>query len=224
MQTWAIVVAAGSGTRLGYDHPKAFVKLDGRPLLAHSIELFEDHPAIDRMVLVVPADWQEPTTLLADDLVAGKVAAAVAGGATRAHSVAVGLAELPPVAELVLVHDAARPLADTALVDRVLAGIEDADGCIPALPVTDTVKRVEAGQVAETLDRASLVAVQTPQLFLTAALRDAYDRAGGDHGAATDCASLVEAAGYRVVTVPGDPRNLKITDQNDLARAEAMLS
>src|SRR6202012_433383 len=112
-------------------------------LLAHSIELFENHPAVDRMVLVVPADWQEPTTLFADDLGAGKVAAAVAGGATRAHSVAAGLAELPPVAELVLVHDAARPLADVALVDRVLAGMQDADGCIPVLPVTDTVKRVE---------------------------------------------------------------------------------
>lgn len=221
MQTWAIVVAAGSGTRLGLDHPKAFVKLDGRPLLAHSIELFEDHPAVDRMVLVVPADWQEPTTLLADDLVAGKVAAAVAGGATRAHSVAAGLAELPPPAELVLVHDAARPFADAALLDRVLSGMQDADGCIPVLPVTDTVKRVESGTVVETLDRSSLVTVQTPQLFLTAALRDAYQRAG-DPGAATDCSSLVEAAGHRVLTVPGDPRNLKITDQNDLARAEAM--
>ena len=177
MQTWAIVVAAGSGTRLGLDHPKAFVKLDGRPLLAHSIDLFEDHPAVDRMVLVVPADWQEPTTLLADDLAAGKVAAAVAGGETRAHSVAAGLAELPPVAELVLVHDAARPLADAALIDRVLAGIGDADGCIPVVPVTDTVKAVESGQVVETLDRSRLVAVQTPQLFVTAALRKAYERA-----------------------------------------------
>jgi 2-C-methyl-D-erythritol 4-phosphate cytidylyltransferase len=223
MQTWAIVVAAGSGTRLGLDHPKAFVKLEDRPLLAHSIELFENHPAVDRMVLVVPADWQEPTTLLADDLVAGKVAAAVAGGATRAHSVAAGLAELPPIAELVLVHDAARPLADAALIDRVLAGMQDADGCIPVLPVTDTVKRVDGNKVVETLDRSRLVAVQTPQLFLTTALRAAYERAG-DLGAATDCSSLVEAAGYRVVTVPGDPRNLKITDQNDLARAEAMLA
>ena len=221
MQTWAIVVAAGSGTRLGFDHPKAFVKLDGRPLLAHSIELFEDHPAVDRIVLVVPADWQEPTTLLADDLVAGKVAAAVAGGATRAHSVAAGLAELPGPAELVLVHDAARPLADVALIDRLLAGIQDADGCIPVLPVTDTIKRVEAGEVVETLDRSRLVAVQTPQLFVTSALRTAYDRAA-DIGAATDCSSLLEAAGLRVVTVPGDPRNLKITDRNDLERAEAM--
>jgi len=224
MQTWAIVVAAGSGTRLGFDHPKAFVKLDGRPLLAHSIELFEDHPAIDRIVLVVPADWQEPTTLLADDLVAGKVAAAVAGGATRAHSVAAGLAELPPSVELVLVHDAARPLADAELVDRVLAGLQDADGCIPVLPVTDTTKRVESGQVVETLDRGSLVAVQTPQLFRTSALRAAYERAGADIGNATDCSSLVEAAGFRVLTVPGDPRNLKITDQSDLARAESMFA
>jgi 2-C-methyl-D-erythritol 4-phosphate cytidylyltransferase len=224
MQTWAVVVAAGSGTRLGLDHPKAFVKLAGQPLLAHSVELFEDHPAVDRMVLVVPADWQEPTTLLADDLVAGKVVAAVAGGATRADSVAAGLAELPPVAEQVLVHDAARPLADAALIDRVLAGLGDADGCIPVLPVTDTVKQVESGQVVETLDRSRLVAVQTPQLFRTAALRQAYEHAGGDVSAATDCSSLVEAAGLRVVTVPGDPRNLKITDQSDLARAEGMLA
>jgi 2-C-methyl-D-erythritol 4-phosphate cytidylyltransferase len=88
--------------------------------------------------------------------------------------------------------------------------------------VTDTVKAVQAGQVVETLDRSRLVAVQTPQLFVTAALRQAYERAAGDLGGATDCSSLVEAAGFRVVTVPGDPRNLKITDQSDLERAEAM--
>jgi len=96
LETWAVIVAAGSGTRLGADVPKAFVGLGGRALLARAVELFEEHDAIDRMVVVVPAGWEEPATLLADQLVAGKVAAAVTGGATRAESVALGLAELPP--------------------------------------------------------------------------------------------------------------------------------
>ncbi len=108
--TWAIVVAGGDGARLGADRPKAFVRLGGRPLLAHSIDLFEDHPAVDRIVLVVPAEWEEPATLLADDLAAGKVAAAVPGGETRALSVAAGLAEVAAAAEAILVHDAARPV------------------------------------------------------------------------------------------------------------------
>src|SRR5438105_15937373 len=104
--TWAIVVAAGDGARLGADRPKAFVRLGGRPLLAHSIDLLEDHPAVDRLVLVVPAEWEQPATLLADELAAGKVAAAVAGGLTRALSVAAGLAEVAAAADRILVHDA----------------------------------------------------------------------------------------------------------------------
>jgi 2-C-methyl-D-erythritol 4-phosphate cytidylyltransferase/2-C-methyl-D-erythritol 2,4-cyclodiphosphate synthase len=222
--TWAIVVAGGDGARLGADRPKAFVRLGGRPLLAHSIDLFEDHPAVDRTVLVVPAEWEEPATLLADDLAAGKVAAAVPGGETRALSVAAGLAEVAAAAEAILVHDAARPFASPELVDRVLAALERHDGAVPALPVTDTVKRVREGVVAETLDRGELRSVQTPQGFRAAALRQAYSAPGAAVRDATDCASLVEAAGFAVAVVAGEPENVKITAPDDLARAEARLS
>lgn len=222
--TWAIVVAGGDGARLGADRPKAFVGLGGRPLLAHSIDLFEDHPAVDRMVLVVPAEWEEPATLLADDLAAGKVAAAVPGGATRALSVAAGLAEVAGDAEAILVHDAARPFASAELVDRVLAALEAHDGAIPALPVTDTVKRVQDGVVAETLERGELRAVQTPQAFRAPALRRAYEAPADALRDATDCASLVEAAGFAVAAVAGEPENVKITAPDDLARAEARLA
>jgi 2-C-methyl-D-erythritol 4-phosphate cytidylyltransferase len=223
LETWALVVAAGSGTRLGADVPKAFAGLAGRPLLAHAVELFEEHPAVDRMVLVVPEGWEEPASLLADQLVAGKVAAAVAGGPSRGESVALGLAEVPGDAAIVLVHDAARPLASAELVDRVLAGLSEAEGSIPAVPVADTVKRVADGLVAETLDRSALVAVQTPQGFRADVLRRAYDRHATEVAAATDCASLVESAGGAVAVVPGDPRNLKVTDPQDLERAERLL-
>jgi 2-C-methyl-D-erythritol 4-phosphate cytidylyltransferase/2-C-methyl-D-erythritol 2,4-cyclodiphosphate synthase len=223
-RAWAIVVAGGEGARLGADLPKAFVPLGGRPLLAHSIDLFEDHPAVDRMVLVVPAEWDEPASLLADELAAGKVAAAVPGGETRALSVAAGLAQVAGDAEAILVHDAARPFASAELVDRLLAALAEHDGAIPALPVTDTVKRVRDGVVAETLDRGELRAVQTPQAFRAAALRQAFSAAPDAVRGATDCASLVEAAGFAVAAVAGDPGNVKITAPDDLARAEARLA
>lgn len=220
---WAVVVAAGDGRRLGADRPKAFVGLGGRPLLAHSVDMLEAHDRVDRIVLVVPAGWEEPASLLADELVAGKVAAAVAGGPARALSVAAGLREVAADAGAVLVHDAARPFASPALVDRVLAALAEADGAVPAVPVTDTVKRVRGGEVTETLERSELRAVQTPQAFRAGALRRAYDRPDGELRDATDCACLVERSGGRVVAVEGDAANVKITDAEDLARAEAAL-
>jgi 2-C-methyl-D-erythritol 4-phosphate cytidylyltransferase len=220
---WAVVAAAGDGRRLGHDRPKAFVKLGGRPLLAHALDLFENHPRVERMVVVVPEGWEEPTALMADELAAGKVAAAVRGGPARALSVAAGLAEVADAATAVLVHDAARPFASEALVDRVLDALETADGAVPGLLVSDTVKRVSGDAVLETLERAQLRAVQTPQAFQAEALRRAY--AGGPEGVAeaTDCAQLVERAGGRVVVVEGDPANVKITEPQDLVRAEATL-
>jgi 2-C-methyl-D-erythritol 4-phosphate cytidylyltransferase len=220
---WAIVVAAGEGARLGAERPKAFVKLGGRPLLAHAIELMEEHPDVDRVVLVVPAAWEEPATLLADELAAGKVAAAVAGGPVRALSVAAGLAEVPAAAAAVLGHDAARPFASPALVDRLLAALADHDGAVPVVAVTDTVKRVHGGRVVGTLDRSQLRAVQTPQAFRAGPLRQAFAVGESALHAATDCSSLVEAAGFEVAAVPGEPGNVKITDPGDLERAEARL-
>jgi 2-C-methyl-D-erythritol 4-phosphate cytidylyltransferase len=218
LTSWAIVVGAGDGRRLGGDRPKAFVGLGDEVMLAHSVRMLDDHPAVDGIVLVVPEGWEEPATLLADELVAGKVAAAVAGGSSRAASVAAGLAAVPDDADLILVHDAARPFAKSELVSRVLEALGQADGAVPGVPLTDTVKRVHAGVVVETPDRSQLVAVQTPQGFRADVLRRAHAQAD-ELAAATDCASLVEAAGGRVAVVEGDPANLKVTTPDDLAEA-----
>jgi 2-C-methyl-D-erythritol 4-phosphate cytidylyltransferase len=218
LTSWAIVVGAGDGRRLGGDRPKAFVGLGDEVMLAHSVRMLDDHPAVDGIVLVVPEGWEEPATLLADDLVAGKVAAAVTGGSTRAASVAAGLAAVPDDADLIVVHDAARPFATPELVSRVLEALGQADGAVPGVPLTDTVKRVHAGVVVETPDRSQLVAVQTPQGFRADVLRRAHAQAD-ELAAATDCASLVEAAGGRVAVVEGDPANLKVTTPDDLAEA-----
>jgi 2-C-methyl-D-erythritol 4-phosphate cytidylyltransferase len=215
---WAIVVGAGAGERMGADRPKAFVRFRGRTLLAASLAVFDDHAGIDGIVCVVPAGYEDRASLVVDDLLADKVAAAVAGGATRAASVAEGLAALPDSASYVLVHDAARPLVSDAVIDRVLAALAvGAEAAIPGIPVVDTVKRVAAGVVVETLRRDDLVAVQTPQGFrrdvLAAALTSGFE-------GATDCASLAEHAGYTVTVVEGDPGNYKVTTAGDLARAE----
>src|SRR4051794_7847707 len=221
LETWAIVVAAGSGERLGADRPKAFVKFGDRTLVAASLETFEEHDGIDGIVVAVPEGFETEMSLIADDLGAGKIAAAVTGGASRAQSVANALGCLPESAHFVLVHDAARPLVGEELIDRVMHGLaEGADGVVPALAVTDTVKRLRPdGSVAETFDRSTLRAVQTPQGFPVERLRAAIDGAGERLRAATDCASLVEAAGGRVICVEGDPRNLKVTTPQDLQRA-----
>lgn len=223
LETWAIVAAGGEGTRLGADRPKAFVGFRGRVLLASAVELLESVDEVDAIVLAVPAGWEEPATLLADELTAGKVHSAVAGGPTRAQSVAAALAEVPATCRVVLVHDAARPLASALLVRRVLHGLGGgADGVVPAVPLADTVKRVSGGRVEETVDRSLLRAVQTPQAFMADRLRAAFESAGERIRDATDCASLLEAAGMTVATVEGERTNLKITDAADLRLAEAL--
>lgn len=206
----AVVVAAGRGDRFGA--AKQFLTLDGTRLVDRAVAACA--AVADAVVVVLPAGatWDGPP-----------VAAPVVGGATRSASVRAGLdalVALDPATEIVIVHDAARPLADRALFDAVVAAVRDgADAAVPALPVADTVKRVEGHRVVATLDRTGLVAVQTPQAFRTAALRAAH----AADGEATDDAALVEAHGGAVVWVPGSPRNFKITDPADLDRAAALL-
>lgn len=220
--TWAVIVAAGRGDRLGLDRPKAFAKLNGRPLLAESLERLEASEWVEAIVLVAPPEWEEPSILVAEELGAGKVTACVPGGETRAESVRAGVAEVEPDALVVLVHDAARPVLPAEVVERVLAPLgEGWDGAVPALPVADTLKRAaEDGSVAETVDRSGLHAVQTPQAFLAPVLREALS---GEIGDASDCAALVERRGGRVRVVEGDRRLLKVTTQADLAFVETLL-
>ncbi|HET6642087.1 MAG TPA: 2-C-methyl-D-erythritol 4-phosphate cytidylyltransferase [Gaiellaceae bacterium] len=220
MSVWAVIVAAGRGERLGLDRPKAFAKLGGRPMLAESLERLEASEWIDSIVVAAPPDWEEPVILLAEELGCGKVGAVVPGGDSRAASVRAGLAEVPDDAVIVLVHDAARPVLDEALIDRLLVTLNEGwDGVVPGLPIADTVKRVDRDQVVETVDRDGLVVAQTPQAFVWPALRDAA-ATGGD---ATDCAAMIEARGGRIKVVPGDPRLVKITDQSDLELVEHWL-
>ncbi len=214
MSVWALLVAAGAGERLGEERPKAFVRLGELPLLAEPLRRLDDSGWVDAIVVAVPAGWEEPAILLAEELSATTVVASVTGGATRAESVRAALAEVPDDALVVLVHDAARPLLDDAVVERVLAPLSEGwDGVVPGLPLADTVKRVDGDAVVETVDRTGLVSVQTPQAFLASILRSAY---AGDVAGATDCASLVEARGGRVKVVEGDRRLVKVTTQADL--------
>ncbi len=202
---WAIVVAGGGGLRFG--GPKQFEDLHGRRVLDWSVAAARD--ACDGVVVVVPADR------VADE------PGSVAGGPTRSASVRAGLAAVAADAEIVVVHDAARPLAGADLFHRTVAAVRDgADAAIPGVPVTDTVKQVEDGRVVATIDRSRLVAVQTPQAFRASVLR----RAHAAEPEATDDAALVEALGGRVVVVDGDPRNLKLTSPDDLLVARALLA
>ena len=219
--TWALIAAAGSGERLGIDRPKAFAALGGRPLLAESLDRLDRCDLVDAIVVAAPPGWEEPSILLAEELAASKVVACVTGGATRAESVAAALEEVPDEALVVLVHDAARPLVEEPLVERLLGPLgEGFDGAVPVLPVADTLKRIRNGAVVETVAREGLAAAQTPQAFIAPVLRRAFSQ---DLADATDCASLVERAGGRVAVVDGDPRLLKITTPADLALVESWL-
>jgi 2-C-methyl-D-erythritol 4-phosphate cytidylyltransferase len=212
----AILVAAGSGERLGAAVPKAFVSVAGATLLEHAVQRFETHPDIDRLVVVAPASH------LAE---AGRLTGAevVAGGPTRQASVAAGLAAVAAGAQFVLVHDVARPFVPPRVIDAVLAALRDgADAVVPVVPVVDTVRRVAAdGTLAEVVDRSTLRGVQTPQGFRYDVLVAAHQKAGA--APATDDASLVEALGREVVAVPGADEAFKITTAADLVRAEFVL-
>jgi 2-C-methyl-D-erythritol 4-phosphate cytidylyltransferase len=219
--TWAVLVAAGAGERLGLDRPKAFAALGGRPLLAESLDRLDRCPWVDAIVVAAPAGWEEPAILLSEELAASKVVSCVTGGATRAESVRTALVDVGHEALVVLVHDAARPGLSDELVERVLGPLSEGyDGVVPALPVPDTLKRVDGQLVVETVTREGLVGAQTPQAFLAPALRAAY---AGDLTGATDCAYLVERNGGRVAVVDGDPRLLKVTTQEDLRLVESWL-
>ena len=208
MSTWGIVVAGGTGSRFGT--AKQFESIVGARIVDRAVAAATS--ACDDVVVVLPEGfkWDGPT-----------VSAAVAGGASRSASVRAGLDAVAPSATVVVVHDAARPLASSAIFDAVITAVESgADAAVPALPVPDTVKRVDGKRVVETIARDGLVAVQTPQAFRAEALRAAHASGAG----ATDDAALVEAAGGRVVIVPGEPANLKVTTPADLAVASALVA
>jgi 2-C-methyl-D-erythritol 4-phosphate cytidylyltransferase len=218
--TWAILVAAGSGTRLGVDRPKAFASLHGRALVSESLERLDASDWIDAIVVTAPPGWEEALIVLAEELALSKVAAVVTGGETRADSVRLALGEVAADAVAIVVHDAARPLLTDSVLERVLSALAEYDGSVPGLAVVDTIKRVEGGVVVETLPRAALTAVQTPQAFRADVLRRAYE---GNLEGATDCASLVERIRGRVTVVDGSPSLVKVTTRAELELVERLL-
>jgi 2-C-methyl-D-erythritol 4-phosphate cytidylyltransferase len=212
----ALIVAAGSGERLGADRPKALVELAGRPLLQWSIDALSQAPSIERIVVAMPAGAQAPEGVQA-----------VLGGAARSESVRRALLASGE-SELVLVHDAARPLLSVALAEAVIAALvsrSDADAAIAAVPVTDTIKRVDgAHTVTETLVRGELWAVQTPQVFRRRALERALDVSAEELALATDDAWLIERAGGTVLVVGSSDENIKVTTPHDLRMAELLIA
>lgn len=220
MSVAAIVVAAGSGERLGAGTAKALVLLNGRPLFEWAAVAMSRHPRVDSVVVVTPRSARETI-----QRVLGPEVTVVAGGHTRQQSVLLGLAAADPEAEFVLVHDAARPLVPAGVISAVLDGLlAGASGVVPVLPVTDTIKRVdERGTVTATIDRSDLRAVQTPQGFQRSILDTAHAEAQelGSAGT-TDDAGLLEAMGLDIMTVPGSELSFKITTPHDLLVAEAL--
>ena len=207
LSVWTVVVAAGSGNRFG--RAKQYVELAGVRVVDRSVAVAAQ-VSEGVVVVVPPSDVEDESARLV-------AAAVVAGGTSRTGSVRNGLAAVPDHADIICVHDAARPLASFDIYERVVQEVRSgAAGAVPVVPVTDTIRSVDGGVV----DRSSLQAVQTPQAFRAELLRVAH----ADAADATDDASLVESAGYAVVAVEGHPRNIKITHPDDLAAAEAWLA
>jgi 2-C-methyl-D-erythritol 4-phosphate cytidylyltransferase len=222
MRTIAVLLAAGRGERLAAGRPKAFTDLGGRTLLDRAVETVEECPDVDRFVVVAPEGWEDRASEATTG--AGKAVAVVRGGDSRQASVAAALDAVPDSVDVVVCHDVARPLASPKLFSAVVAAVDRADGAIPVLPVTDTVKEVRGDEVVATVDRRDLVVVQTPQAFRREALVAAHRAGARAEGSATDDAALLEAKGFRVVAIPGDPTNLKVTRPEDLALARALLA
>lgn len=220
-----IIVAAGSGTRLGRPEPKAFVTVGRRSILEHALETVFSLSEAVQVIVVAPSAMVGDATVQAT-AIAGSAAdylTVVGGGDTRQQSVVAGLAQLGPAVEVVLVHDAARAFTPIEQFDAVIATVRaTGGGVIPSLPVADTIKQIDwTGAVESTLDRSALVAVQTPQGFPRAALAAAYAASTRDH---TDDAAVFSAAGNAVTVVDGDPLAFKITTPWDLRRAESLLA
>jgi 2-C-methyl-D-erythritol 4-phosphate cytidylyltransferase len=225
MRVVALLLGAGRGERLGQQVPKAFVSLAGRPLWLHALAALERAAALDAVIPVVPEvelpRFRERVAALG---ARPKLLAPVAGGRERQDSVRAGLAALPPAAEWVAVHDAARALVRPEAVERVIEAARETGAALLATPVRDTIKRVAAGRVVETPPRAACWAAQTPQVFRVEILREALAKADAERFVGTDDAELVERLGVAVRVVEGDRDNLKLTHPEDLVLAERILA
>ncbi len=226
MTVAALVVAGGTGSRMGGDTPKQYLRLGGRAVIRHALETFLKHPRIDAVQAVIGENHGE---MFADAVQGLRMPMPTIGGPTRQLSVLNGLEALARremgAPDIVLIHDAARPFVSPELIDRLLDGLGMHEGVIPALPVVDTIKRVDdEGIIVETIPRAALRAAQTPQTFYLAPILAAHRQAreAGETDL-TDDAAVAERAGFEVAVVEGDPLNRKITTPHDLEWAEEQL-
>jgi 2-C-methyl-D-erythritol 4-phosphate cytidylyltransferase len=217
----AILLAAGSGKRIGATRPKAFLPIGERPMLSVAAAAAAVSPRIGALVVAAPPGYEDEARSSVEGL--SLPTTVLTGGRTRQASVRAALSALAPDAEVVVVHDAARPFAPPDLFTEVIRAVEaGADGAIPVVPVTDTVKRLDGIRVVDTIDRTELANAQTPQAFRVRALRAAHERAATEGADVTDDAALLERTAT-VVAVVGDPMNFKITTLLDLARAESRI-
>jgi 2-C-methyl-D-erythritol 4-phosphate cytidylyltransferase len=222
---WVIVAAAGDSRRMGLPdgESKQFLLLGGEPILNHSVRRLLEMPEVAGLVVVLHPSH---TVRFANELIGfdeAKPLLIAEGGRRRSDSVRAGLLEVPAGADVIAVHDGARPLFSRHVFEHCLDALRDADGAVPGIEVSDTLKRTDAaGHVVATVDRRELWAAQTPQVFRAPALRDVYSRP--DLNGATDDAALLERYGYRVALVPSTPANVKITTPADLPLAGALLS
>ena len=216
----AVIVAAGSASRMG-GIDKVMADLGGEPMILRTVRAFQNCDAIASIVIVTREDLIQPIAGLCRDM--KKVVAVVAGGGSRQKSVHLGLNALPKGTKLAAVHDGARPLISWQVIDRVVRAANTYGAAAPAIPVKDTIKVVSGGLVKETPDRATLQAVQTPQVFDFDLLRGALKKAETDGASVTDDCSAVERTGMKIKIVEGDERNLKVTTPMDLKIAELLL-
>ena len=218
MKTTAIIVAAGTGSRFKSNTPKQFLEINGKPLIVHTLERFQAAPSIDSIVLVL----SEVQANAFEANVVSKLEKVIAGGETRAHSVFNGLNAVNADAEIVAVHDGARPLVTVEEIEATIAKAKETGAACLVAPVTDTIKSIRAGEITATLDREKLRRALTPQVFRLEALRSAFE--GVDlHDSVTDECYLVEKLGHPIAIVEGSSRNIKITHPEDLILAEALL-
>ncbi len=216
----AVIVAAGSASRMG-GIDKVMAPLNGEPMIVRTVRAFQECDVIRQIVIVTREDLIMPISRLCADM--SKVTAVVVGGKSRQESVGLGLNALSPKVQLAAIQDGARPLITGRVIDRVVRAADAYGAAAPAVPVKDTIKVVKGAVVDHTPDRASLYAVQTPQVFDFDLLRGALKKAAEDGAEVTDDCSAVEHMGFRVKIVEGDERNLKVTTPMDLKIAEMLL-
>ena len=223
MKVGAIIAAAGYGRRMKSDRPKQLLVLNGTPIIVHTIRKFDACPAIGYVIVTAPRESLDEVIQLVKSAGFKKSVTVVEGGERRQDSVAMGLKRLQPGTDIVAVHDGVRPFVPVEDIEKVVGQAEHSGAAILAVPIVETVKQAEKDFVQSTLTREHLVLAQTPQVFKTAILKEAFERAAKDEYYGTDESSLVERLGHPIAIVRGSERNIKITRPSDLTLARAFL-